>query len=449
MKLTTTLVALLLLLSATYLQGQAYDIKEVSLTNSPIALQEVGEQLKHEKIEWFADKRRFLWVANVEKKDRTETVIRTIGYEDTTNVVLTVKTAKKQTLQIKSLLALPASRMFLYGEYYCTKNPTKKLYNWYAICDNNGQIIVQKKTKYKGYQTACLMNGKEIGLLYNPIKKDTFTNRPVVEVLNWETFKIDRSIALEMKKNQAAFVNSVVFDEEDYFLAFGRYTAVLHEDTSIISLGFFDKFDKEGKYVNSFLEEGYDYNFKFNEKVLPINPIPHPNSYIIDVPYRATKNDQGSRKISIMSFDDWGKIIEITYVGNHSETVVCVSSDYINMLFGGSYLDAKGIKQPNLDVRDPMGDNVSFFQGGYSITIDVSNSYNRVDRKILQPYFDANSFYEGSVILMKNTDQKEEGNDMEVDVVIRYKPQDKINAIGHLVMLKLIYLDNEDYWDRY
>lgn len=442
MKLTTTLAALLLLLSATYLQGQAYDIKEVSLTNFPIALQEVGEQLKHEKIEWFADKRRFLWVANIEKKDRTETVIRTIGYEDTTNVVLTVKTAKKQTLQIKNLLALPASRMFLYGEYYCTKNPTKKLYNWYAICDGNGQIIVQKKTKYKGYQTACLMNGKEIGLLYNPIKKDTFTNRPVVDVLNWETFKIDRSIVLEMKKNQAAFVNSVVFDQSsNFFLAFGRYMSVNN------NRGFFDKFDESGSYMASLMREDARNNFIVQKPPVHIPYIPYTGSYMLDVPYRYNTDTVENGRINIMTTGEVAECKGYDYANFDIKSMNCISPGFMNVILGGGELDFNDLEQPNFRVYATMpyseGD---FFILNERISITATNWLSKdTDEKILEPYIDAGLLHQGRVVLIKHKEELNTDNDMEVDVVIYYTSEDKVKHT--IVMLTLIHKENSDYYE--
>lgn len=269
------------LFSHSFLFGQKLILKEVVVNDFAVHLCQEGEQIIHQEIAWANSSSAYLVAMTLQKGDKIKTVLHSSFFEP--KYAREIKVPRNQVLHIDKVMPLQLNEIFLHGVIYCAKNPQKKLYNWYACCDVYGNVLRQRKEKYKEYQVINKWQWNKIGLLYNPVVGGGFSNRPQIELLNLETLKRETKKTVVFKFDYpAVFINNFKRMGEN-ILVFGMEVENLHtNDSSRYAKPILCEFDTV-KLIENILEETENILVRVDNKPVSLD-LEKYNSYTGNTP---------------------------------------------------------------------------------------------------------------------------------------------------------------------
>lgn len=218
---------------------------------------------------WFENEKQYL-VTTVAKENSNPT----IWLVDVTGKKVQyplVSIAPNQVLSIVQLVALDSNRIFLRGEVAATKKPTKKKCNWFAVCDDKGNIVQQKTSKYDPYQSADQWSTTQIGLLRNTTQKATFDNKATIDLLNLSDLSIEGKKVFQFNQENV-FVNNFKVNRQEQSVLFIGLNALnkMTLDTSKYSTRVFSTFSMEEKFLFDHTKDNIELPLKYRTLTTPV-----------------------------------------------------------------------------------------------------------------------------------------------------------------------------------
>ncbi len=238
---------------------------------------------KADLVAWFENEKQYLVTTTT--TDSTNPTIWLVDVTGKKTPYPTIDISPNQLLSIVQLVTLDQGRIFLRGEIASTKKPTKKKCNWFAICDNKGNIIQQKTSQYYPYQSADQWTDNQIGLLRNSTQKTSFGNKAVVDLLDLSNLAIKGKRVFEFNQ-KTVFVNNFKANRLKQSVLFiglntPNKTAL---DTSTYLTGVFTTFAFDGTLLFDYTDDDIERPLKYQVSTTPI-PIVRGNHTQTDVFY--------------------------------------------------------------------------------------------------------------------------------------------------------------------